>query len=306
MPALKRKAPSPTHWPLNLRAAAGSSVDDFFAFGVSSDYDEQHEHLNPPTYHSPTSRYTQVLHYQNRQKQVITQLTDRQSSLWWSPQGHAYGVGFTRALFQLDASGCQEVAIQGIPGTFSDVWGVNEDHLFVCSMYRAHLLYRRFGQWQVLALPEAVPDDLTGLAGLNERDVYCVGGQGAVLHFDGQQVRLLEVPTTRTLICAAALDAQHLCIGGNSGTLLFGNQHGWRLIPTGTLEPIFSLAQYRGTVCFATPSGVYSFDGKQPPSLLLSQVARTVYSVGAGLVLVLDAAAWLFDGQKLFPLDTLL
>jgi hypothetical protein len=144
------------------------------------------------------------------------------------------------------------------------------------------------------------------VAGFTERDVYFAGDKGVVLHFDGQRLSLLEKVTTRNLRAAARLDDDRLCIGGHGGVLLFGNHKGFRLIPTGTDEDIVSLAHFQGQVVYPTPDGIYAFDGKKRPVLLLDQPAEWVSGLGDALLVREADEAWLYDGQNLTSLDTII
>lgn len=301
MPKMKKRPPPPSRWPLSTGSAAGRSSKDFFVLAYSADYDKYYAPRNPPT-----EEYTHVLRFQDLKKSQVCRVPDRLSKVWLSPEGMAYAVGNPEGVFEISPTGCNEVAMDGLPGVFTAIWGTGEDHIFACGIFSTFVLYRRFGAWQQLPLPQGISAGLHGIAGFNERDVYFVGHGGIVLHFDGQSLRNLEVPTTRTLVSISLLDDQYLCIGGYGGSLLFGNQRGWRFVPTGTDEPLLALAQFRQSVCFPTPDGVWSFDGSRAPTLLIDLPAGWINGLGDAITLCDLNSTWLFDGQNLTKLDTVL
>jgi hypothetical protein len=300
-----KKTPPPTHWALQLGDATGQDSGDFWALGYSSEYNEAFAHLNPPTFESPTSAYTFLLHYQKRQLTQVHTHTDRLLCLWGTGAGKVYAAGFPRALFEVDAAGVKEHSLKGHAGAFASLWGTGEDHLFACGFIPPFLLYRRRGKWDPLALPAGAPDQLHEIVGFSERDVYIVGGEGTVLHFDGMHLTLLEKVTTRTLRSAARFDEQRICAGGIGGTLLYGNRGGFRLVPTGTDTDLVCLTHFQGQVVYPTPDGVYAFDGKKRPALLLDQPAEWVCGLGDGLLVRDGTAAWIYDGKTLASLDTI-
>ena len=305
MPKLKKKT-IPSSWYCSFFATAGRSSSDFFVLADSSEYNEYYRDTNPPTIWSPTSYFTHILHFKNLVRHKVCRVPDRLTYLWWCPSGTAYAVGYPPGIFQINASGCREVALNDLEGSPSAIWGTGEDHLFVCGGHETFVLYRHYGTWLRIPLPDGGSPPLWGVAGLNERDVYFVGDDGTIVHFDGKQLRHLDSPTTRHLTAISPLDDQHLCIGGYGGVLLFGNRKGWRFVPSGTDEPLQKLARLGNQVCFATPDGVWAFDGQNNPTLLVDQPAGWVDSAGDAITVHDYGKSWVFDGQTLTPLDTVL
>ena len=302
MPKLREKV-NPVKWHMTLEAAAGPGINDFLVLSENNEYNELFGWKNPDTFQSPTSYYTHILHYKDKVLCEKYRVPDLLVGIWFSAIGKTYACGFPRSVFEVDATGLQEVVFKGHRGSCSSIWGLNEDHLFVCG-FAPFIMYRQFGSWQYLVLPEDTPDDLYGVVGLNERDVYFVGGEGTILHFDGKQVRRLETPTTDRLLSIAVLSNKHVCVGGVSGMLLQGNQYGWRIVPTETEAELDSLAHFQSSVCFASPEGVWIYDGYQSPKLLLEMPAEWVSGLSDGILLRDGVNAWLYDGRSLEKLDT--
>jgi hypothetical protein len=281
-------------------AATGASSHEFFVIAYCPDRDEIEIRQNPSHQH-----FTHILYFKDLNRSVVETLHERLEDLWRSPSGQVYGVGAPRGILEITPASCSEVSLPDIPGTFERVWGTGENHVFACGSFEPFLLYRRFGAWQSIPLPEGT-ENLRGMVGFSESDLYLVGDHGQILHFDGNRLTRLESPTTRHLVSAERLDETLLCIGGYTGVLLCGNKNGWRYVPSGTDEPILSLARLGARVCFGTPDGVWTFDGRSGPSALVDVPTRWINGLGDAVMLAGDTDTWLYDGQTLTKLDDML
>ena len=214
-----------------------------------------------------------------------------------------YAVGAPRGVLTIRGDQCTETGIQGLRGMISAIWGPCEDHLFAGGDESGFFLYRRNGSWIDIPLPDASVN-LSDVSGLNEHDVYTVGPAGALLHFDGKALRHLESPVNCWLTSIVRMESGLFCIGGYAGVLLYGDRRGWRMVDTGTDEPLLTLAAWRGGACYMTPAGLWWFDGKSQPRQLSQQRGRWVNSIADTLMIVRETSAWLFDGNRLTPLAT--
>lgn len=102
-------------------------------------------------------------------------------------------------------------------------------------------VYRRDGgAWSVAApallKPVVVPDSVSAAAGLDiggkefaaidgvsAEDLYVVGGNGEIFHYDGAEWTECESPARRPLTAVRAVSAQEIWVCGNGGVLLRGN-----------------------------------------------------------------------------------
>jgi hypothetical protein len=290
-------ATKPAPIDLTLGSAAGSA-DDFFVLGYSHEYDDIESARHPEQEQS-----TFILRYKERVRHVVKILPQRVNDIWQSVEGKTYAAGEARGVLEIGFDVVTEVSIEDVRGTFASIWGSGEEHVFACGHYQPFWLYRRAGRWHRLALP-AGTSGLWRVAGLHERDVYAVSDVGEILHFDGHRVSKLDSPTTRWLVAIAPMPDGRVCIGGHQGILLYGDVTGWRTVESGTDQPILNLVPYEEGACFVTPDGLWHFDGRQLPRLLVSQGGRWVSRVGNSLIIVNDERAWLFDGSNLIRLDT--
>lgn len=298
MTLLKPASGAPPPLEVVLGSAAGVA-EDFLVLGYSKDYDRLASAKQPEQDQS-----TFILRFLRRERKLIRILPQRLNDLWQGAAGRAYAVGEPRGIVQVSSDAVTEESIEGARGTFASIWGPSEEHVFTCGHYSPFWLYRRSGRWHRLELP-AETTGLWRVGGHHERDVYAVSQTGQILHFDGQRVNQLDSPTTRWLVAIAAMPEGRMCLGGHQGVILFGDAKGWRTVDSGTDAPILNLVSYRQGVCFVTPDGLWYFDGRQEPQRIAEQGGRWVSSVGGGLIVVNNQFSWLFDGQDLFPLETL-
>jgi hypothetical protein len=305
MPKLSPRPPLPVHWPLRFSRAAGGSLREYFVLAYSNEYNEAYAQSNPDTYVSPTSQFTHVLRFDGPNRTANFVLPDRLLDLWWSPTRRvAYAVGFPRGVFELDASGMKEFVLDDPAGTFTSVWGVNDNHLFVCG-FKPFVQYRKFDKWFNLPLPDRTVEHLHAVNGSSETDVYVVGSHGTILHFDGRTVSTLESPTTRHLLSIEPL-GNKFCIGGAQGIFLFGDKNGWRIVPIGVSAQINSMASYRDQILFGSEQGVFAFNGIEAPRIVYSQPAKEISGLGDVVLIASDTNAALFDGKLAVPLNTTL
>jgi hypothetical protein len=306
MPRLPSRKLPVDHWPLQLSAARGRGPQDFYVLGRSGEYDEAFSATNPETYISPTSYFTHVLHFTDHVRDRAYRVSDRLLDMWWSESRQlVYAAGFPRGVFEADLEGIRELVLDDHNGTFVGLWGTGEEHLFACG-FKPFVLYRRFGAWQSLELPRLKTEHLHDVHGSSENDVYFVGGHGTILHFDGHAVSVLEPPTTRNLLSIAPLGRSHYCIGGLGGILLVGNRQGWRIVQTNVEDDLYSLAPFRGQVFYGTIQGLYAFDGRMPPTLVLDMPLDSVSPLGDAVLLSHETGAWLYDGTQVIPIDTVI
>jgi hypothetical protein len=298
VPVVKPSAPAPTKFGLHLGPAVGRA-DDFHVLGYCPDMDEVERGTHPGH-----RAFTYVLHYQPGSRTIVDRVNERIDGLWMPPQGPLVGVGDARGYLEIDAAGIREVALPQARGHFVSVWGVGVDHLFVCGMYPASVLYRRFGTWLDLPLPEGTRD-LYGVHGLSADEVYFVGEEGQISLWDGRAISRLSVPTTRYLTDVVALDGQFMCASGYQGTLLIGNRRGWRVVPTATNDAILTLAALDGKVYYGAEDALWSFDGKSAPSLAAPTPVHWLSALDDALVLSDGESGKLYRAGTLTDLDTI-
>lgn len=297
MPVVKKKQPAPPSRELVLGPAVGRS-DDFYALGFSPELDDHERYTNPEH-----SAFTHLLRYQLPARDVIARVSSRLDALWQPNKGPVLAMGEPMGYVEITPQGATEVGLPNVNGQFSSMWGFNDDHIYACGGAEPLALYRRLGTWTELPLP-ADPPHLADVAGLGMQDIYFVGDHGSILHFDGRDVRRLDVPTTRYLTGITALDDKHLVACGYNGVLLMGNKHGWRLIPTGSDDEILSIARWDGAAYFGLGNDMFRFDGSSEPQSVLEEPTRWVSGLEDGLVVVTLDTTYLITATGQVTLDT--
>lgn len=299
MPVVKPPKPPPTQWRATLGPAVGRS-DDFYVLGYCPELDELEKQTDPDH-----TSFTFVLHYEKLKKTVVDKVKSRVDDLSQPPTGPVLAVGDPDAVFEIDAKGVKEVALSGVPGAFMSIWSADEAHVFACGIYQPFAFYRRQGKWLLLPLPKGT-EDLYSVWGQHENEVYFVGEKGTILLWDGQTTARLPAPTTRNLTGVVRLDKKLMCACGYDGTLLVGNQRGWRLVPIDTDDDLLSLASLDGKVYYGADDVVWAFDGKSRPSQVIDVAADWLSGLDDGLVLDDGETARLFRNGTLVDLDTTL
>jgi hypothetical protein len=179
-------------------------------------------------------------------------------------------------------------------------------------------LYRRhgIGSWQDLTpglkLPSDVdePDkvmsyDWRDASGFSETDLYTVGGEGDVFHFDGSTWRQCAFPSNELLnnVCCAA--DGNVYIGGNMGSLYVGRGDRWKKLEGSNHSmPWKDIAFFGGTLYCGSDYGLWQLDEKGklvrarvPADVLLNSGAMDVSIDGRHLLTAGPDGASLFDGR---------
>ncbi|MBU4173613.1 MAG: hypothetical protein KKB90_04260 [Actinobacteria bacterium] len=108
--------------------------------------------------------------------------------------------------------------------------------------------------------------DLTGVDAVNENNVWAVGTNGTILYYDGTSWTSQNSGTNDVLTDVSAVDTDHVWAVGTQGTILFFNGSTWTQQGSGTNKDIY---------------GVYSLD------------ANHVWAVGAdGIILFFNGLTW--------------
>lgn len=106
--------------------------------------------------------------------------------------------------------------------------------LFICGYRRQ--VYRRDGaEWHLLS--DSILDrrakgpwtGFTSIDGFARNDVYAVGDDGEIWHFDGATWKQCESPTDQTLAEVRCVDGK-VWICGDGGLVLCGDKNGWHVV----------------------------------------------------------------------------
>jgi len=186
-------------------------------------------------------------------------------------------------------------------------------HAYAAGMDRQ--VYRRDGVnvWtavdQSMRPPKGDPSQVVGfesIDGFSEQDIYAVGWQGAIWHYDGKTWTQEDSPTNVILggVCCAGDGMVYAC--GRLGTLLRGKAGRWEVLKHESTEAdLYGLAWYEGALYVASMKGIFRLTpaltldlvvmGEDPPATTayhLSAADGILMSVGAKDVMVFDGKTW--------------
>jgi hypothetical protein len=136
------------------------------------------------------------------------------------------------------------------------------------------------GPWKLMA--SGTEENLNGVWGFESGDVYAVGDNGTILHYNGVVWNQIESNTTADLIAVWGGDPNHVFVTGDDGTILYYDGSTWSHMESGTAMPIGRI--WGIPLLYANPG----------------QIPLFAYAVGGG-----PAGTILhFDGFQWRPIDT--
>ncbi|EJT4818785.1 TPA: hypothetical protein NVL72_004837 [Citrobacter freundii] len=126
--------------------------------------------------------------------------------------------------------------------------------------------------------------------GFSENDMYAVGGQGRVWHYDGQSWRQIAFPTNMYLYTVCCGGDGEVYIGAQSGAVFKGRGDGWQKIISGEMaKPFNDMVWFQDRVWATSDYGIWVIknDGIEKP-LIPDEVMVCAGSmaVGDGVLLI--------------------
>ena len=106
--------------------------------------------------------------------------------------------------------------------------------LFICG-YRRQVHRRDGGQWHLISDPildrraEGPWNGFESIDGFAQDDLYAVGDDGEIWHFDGATWRACDSPTNQNLADVRCIDGK-AWICGDRGIVLCGDKDGWQVV----------------------------------------------------------------------------
>jgi hypothetical protein len=146
--------------------------------------------------------------------------------------------------------------------------------------------------------------DIEAIDGFSLTDVYAVGFQGEVWHFNGEGWERRDVPTDTVLTSVKCADDGFIYIGGHKGILLRGRADVWEVVDDGApQDDIWDLEWFAGALYASTMTGVYrcldrrcepvEFSGDPPATTYqLSASEGVMWSVGRRDIVAFDGVQW--------------
>ncbi|MCP4744828.1 MAG: hypothetical protein GY874_01610 [Desulfobacteraceae bacterium] len=156
-------------------------------------------------------------------------------------------------------------------------------------------------------IDDGLPEDfnIEAIHGFNGSDIYAVGFEGKVWHFDGLAWKECDdMPTNIILNTICCAGDGNVYIGGHKGVLLRGRKDAWGIVDESHIEDdIWNLEWFKGKLYISTLHHVYCLDkdqfhsvefGGNPPKTCyhLSTDGNVMWSIGEKDIRSFDGKAW--------------
>jgi hypothetical protein len=168
------------------------------------------------------------------------------------------------------------------------------------------LVYRRDGRDQWTPLDSGLPSDghFEAIDGFAEDDLYAVGWNGEIWHFDGALWSQADSPTNVILtgVCCAGNGSVYCC--GQRGTVLRGVGELWEVIDHGDTEgDVWDIEWFNDQLYLSTIMFIYrlvnnqlelvNFGSEQPATTYhLSSADGVMWSIGEKDLFLFDGNSW--------------
>ena len=158
--------------------------------------------------------------------------------------------------------------VETIPdaGKYGDILRIRaiNDNVYICGM-TGQILIREKNGWQHIdeSLLGTYELDFEDIDGSNYDDIYAVGMQGVIYHFDGKVWNQIDSPTNRSLSNVRCLSKKEVYICGDNGSLFRGNKdNGWLFMGDPKINHNFwGMESYKGKIYVAYQGGIMTYDG---------------------------------------------
>jgi hypothetical protein len=136
--------------------------------------------------------------------------------------------------------------------------------------------------------------------GFAENDIYAVGWEGEIWHYDGSRWSPIESPTNLALYKVRCAGDGYVYAAGQSGTVIRGRAEDWEVIsPDTTNEDIWGLEWFDGSLYVSTVHLIYRLDGDELVRVVFgSDIPRTCYHLSAA-----DGVMWSFGAKDIMAFD---
>ena len=170
-------------------------------------------------------------------------------------------------------------------------------------------VYRRDDahRWTPIDQGVLVPADNMQMLGFNsidgfsETDIYAVGLQGEIWHFDSTRWRQLDSPTNRILNDVVCTGDGQVYACGDEGFLLRGRDDNWSIITDAAFtRDIWNLCWFADRLFIATTQGLFflSDKGQVKPVDFGSDTPKTTYHLSAR-----DGIMWSIGAKDIMQFD---
>lgn len=168
------------------------------------------------------------------------------------------------------------------------------------------IVYRYDGPKNWRRIDEGLPASFDGQAihGFAADDLYAVGREGQIWHFDGSNWRAEDSPTSTTLTCVTCAPNGKVYAAGHRGVLVEGHAGTWRVVDTEVpVDNIWDVEWFAEKLYVSTMGDVYTlgelgfsavdFGADRPKSCYqLSSANGVLWSNGEFDLMLFDGINW--------------
>ena len=228
-----------------------------------------------------------------------------------------FSLGVDGRVHIADRNGFSEEVISGPEraGTLSQIKLIG-DHLYAVGMGRQVYKRENSGEWSAIdqGIRQSIEDDeirgILSIDGRNSSDIYAVGYEGEIFHYNGKDWAAMDCPTNADLHCIKYVSDDLYYIVGQQGTILKGVKDRWEVVKqdleTGDL---WSISSFLDDVYFSSDSQLIKISNKEfkPVNIGLSGSASCGHLDAADGVLWSFGTKFLsyFDGEVWHPVEVI-
>ena len=163
--------------------------------------------------------------------------------------------------------------------------------------------FEKIKKWERLddGLPETF--DIQAIHGLSDKDIYAVGRNGQIYHFNGNEWTICPVVTSHNLTSIFVAADGTAYVVGHGGVILKGRSDQWQLIDSGEItENFWSVHEFKGDIYVSSMQNLFKlqdglipvdFGGDNPSSCYqLTSCDEVLWSVGEFDVMSFDGKEW--------------
>lgn len=144
-------------------------------------------------------------------------------------------------------------------------------------------LWTRIDQTASPEVEKAADVCFHSIDGFNENDIYSVGWEGEIWHFDGKIWKQMESPTNLALykvLCCNSDGYVYAC--GQVGTLIRGRNNEWKVIDQDeTKEDFWSVDVFDNQIYLSTLNFIYHLKGSELRQVQMDDLPLTCYSLSS-------------------------
>lgn len=194
-------------------------------------------------------------------------------------------------------------------GYLSKIRNIDGD-LFICG-YRRQVYRRENDSWPLISGPildkkkKGPWNGFESIDGFSTSDVYAVGDEGEIWHYDGAKWEQCDSPTNRNLADVRCFADGKVWACGDGGTIICGNRQGWDVVwaDDEPSENWWGMEQYEGQLYIAGNDFLGKLEKNQIKEVkvrgksdlttqTLHERGGLLWSVGEDDILVYDGKTW--------------